>query len=182
MFTQLSIFLKKCLPVRLSFFTANELVLTCSSSHILIICSFLLKQSYLQFKTLSSISGVDFLTKVNRFEIIYDFLSIHYNFRVRLKTYTTALATTFCSLTSLFQCANWWEREIWDLFGVYFSGNSDLRRLLLDYGFEGFPLRKDFPVSGFVELAYSYSTKTCRYSSLELSQRSKLLMLQSSIF
>lgn len=179
---QFYFFISKCIPIKIVYTTTTDLVITCSSSVVLIICSFLLKQSYLQFKILSSITGLDYLSKYNRYSLIYEFLSIQYNYRLKLQVFTTSLLTTFVSITSLFNYANWWEREIWDLFGIYFIGNNDLRRILLDYGFEGFPLRKDFPVSGFVELAYSLSTKTCKYTSLELSQRSKLLTLNSAIF
>ena len=88
-----------------------------------------------------------------RFEIVYNLLSLRFNSRVRVKTYTDEL-TPIESVNDIFKAANWNEREIWDMFGVYFTNHPDLRRILTDYGFEGHPLRKDFPLSGYVECRY----------------------------
>ena len=88
-----------------------------------------------------------------RFEIVYNLLSLRFNSRVRVKTYTDEL-TPVESVNDIFKAANWNEREIWDMYGVYFTNHPDLRRILTDYGFEGHPLRKDFPLSGYVECRY----------------------------
>lgn len=88
-----------------------------------------------------------------RFEIVYNLLSLRYNSRVRVKTYTDEL-TPIESVNDIFKAANWNEREVWDMYGVYFTNHPDLRRILTDYGFEGHPLRKDFPLSGYVECRY----------------------------
>ena len=88
-----------------------------------------------------------------RFEIVYNLLSLRFNSRVRVKTYTDEL-TPIDSVNDIFKAANWNEREIWDMYGVYFTNHPDLRRILTDYGFEGHPLRKDFPLSGYVECRY----------------------------
>ena len=93
------------------------------------------------------------LCKFVLFQIVYNLLSLRYNSRIRVKTYTDEL-TPIDSVTSVFAAANWYEREIWDMFGVFFTNHPDLRRILTDYGFEGHPLRKDFPLSGYLEVYY----------------------------
>ena len=89
------------------------------------------------------------------FQIVYNLLSLRYNSRIRVKTYTDEL-TPIDSINSVFAAANWYEREIWDMFGVFFTNHPDLRRILTDYGFEGHPLRKDFPLSGYLEVNYHF--------------------------
>lgn len=86
------------------------------------------------------------------FQLVYNLLSLRYNSRIRVKTYTDEL-TPVDSICSIFKAGNWYEREVWDMFGVFFSNHPDLRRILTDYGFEGHPLRKDFPLSGYVEVS-----------------------------
>ena len=104
-----------------------------------------------QYVLLSCISGIDFLGKAYRFGVVYDLLSLTFNQRIRIKTFVNEI-TSVASVTSLYINANWWEREVWDLFGIYFENHPDLRRILTDYGFEGHPMRKDFPCYGFIEL------------------------------
>ena len=111
------------------------------------------KKSGYQYHLLSSISGVDFLGKDYRFSVVYDLLSLTYNSRLRVKVFVNEV-TSVPSVVPLYINANWWEREVWDMFGIFFSGHPDLRRLLTDYGFEGHPLRKDFPLTGHVEVRY----------------------------
>ena len=94
-------------------------------------------------------------TRISLFQIVYNLLSLRYNSRIRVKTYTDEL-TPIDSVTSVFAAANWYEREIWDMFGVFFTNHPDLRRILTDYGFEGHPLRKDFPLSGYLEVFYNF--------------------------
>jgi NADH:ubiquinone oxidoreductase subunit C len=85
--------------------------------------------------------------------VVYDLLSLVYNVRIRIKVFVDAVTPVF-SVFSVYKCADWWEREVWDMFGIYFENHPDLRRILTDYGFEGYPLRKNFPLSGFVEVRY----------------------------
>ena len=122
-----------------------------------------------QFKILTSISGVDYPMNKYRFNIVYEILSIRYNYRLRIKTFTHELLNLE-SCEKIFSAANWYECEIWDLYGVFFKNHSNLKRILTDYGFEGFPLRKDFPLSGFVEMRYNEIEKRVITESLELCQ------------
>ena len=118
---------------------------------------------------LSNISGADYPLKNKRFEIVYDLLSICFNSRIRVKTSVNELTTVESSM-SIFSAANWYEREIWDLFGIFFKNHSDLRRILTDYGFEGHPLRKDFPLSGYTEVKYSENSKRVINETIEFAQ------------
>jgi len=115
------------------------------------------------------ITAVDYPTKSQRFEIVYNLLSISHNSRIRLKTYADEV-TPVPSATGLYRGADWYEREVWDMFGVFFSGHPDLRRILTDYGFEGHPLRKDFPLTGYSEVRYDEVKKRVVYEPLQLSQ------------
>ena len=121
------------------------------------------------FKTLIDISGVDFPQRPERFEVVYHLLSIHKNLRVRVKASTDA-ATPVPSAVDVFPAANWYEREAFDLYGILFDGHPDLRRILTDYGFRGHPLRKDFPLTGFVELRYNEEQKRVVYEPVKLPQ------------
>jgi len=116
------------------------------------------------------VCGVDYPTRPNRFEVVYHLLSHRYNSRIRVKTYCDEV-TPVPSITPLFPAANWFEREAYDMFGIYFSGHPDLRRILTDYGFEGYPLRKDFPLSGYVEVRYDEEKKRIVAEPLELAQQ-----------
>jgi NADH dehydrogenase (ubiquinone) Fe-S protein 3 len=113
---------------------------------------------------------VDYPTRPNRFEVVYHFLSHRYNSRIRVKTYCDEV-TPVPSITPNFPAANWFEREAYDMFGIYFSGHPDLRRILTDYGFEGYPLRKDFPLTGYVEVRYDEEKKRIVAEPLELTQQ-----------
>lgn len=122
-----------------------------------------------QFELLTCISGVDYPMNKYRFQIVYELLSIRYNSRLRIKTFTHELFG-IDSCESLFPAAAWYECEIWDMFGVFFKNHSNLKRILTDYGFEGYPLRKDFPLSGFIEMRYNEIEKRVVNESLELCQ------------
>jgi NADH dehydrogenase (ubiquinone) Fe-S protein 3 len=122
-----------------------------------------------QFKVLNCISCVDYPTKKYRFKLIYELLSIRYNFRIRIKTFSYELLG-INSIEKLFLTSGWYECEIWDMFGVFFNGHSNLKRILTDYGFEGYPLRKDFPLSGFIEMRYNETQKRVISESIELAQ------------
>lgn len=115
------------------------------------------------------ICGVDWPERAERFEVVYNLLSLAHNHRVRVIV-TTDEATPVPSVACIWVCATWYERETWDMYGVVFEGQADLRRLLTDYGFEGHPLRKDFPLTGFVELRYDEELKRVAYGPVQLTQ------------
>ena len=115
------------------------------------------------------VTAVDYPTKNERFEVVYNLLSLQYNTRIRIKTHINEL-TPVDSLVPVYNSASWWERETWDMFGIFFANHPDLRRILTDYGFEGHPLRKDFPLSGYVEVRYDDSEKRVVTEAVELTQ------------
>lgn len=117
----------------------------------------------------ADITAVDYPTRDQRFEVVYNMLSVRHNSRIRVKTYCDE-ATPVPSITSLYDGANWYEREVYDLFGVFFVDHPDLRRILTDYGFDGHPLRKDFPLTGYTEIRYDEEKKRIVVEPLELSQ------------
>lgn len=117
----------------------------------------------------ADITAVDFPTRDQRFEVVYNLLSVRHNARIRVKTYADE-ATPVPSITSLYDGANWYEREVYDMFGVFFVDHPDLRRILTDYGFDGHPLRKDFPLTGYTEIRYDEEKKRIVVEPLELTQ------------
>jgi NADH-quinone oxidoreductase subunit C len=121
------------------------------------------------FKCLIDICGVDYPGRDKRFDVVYHLLSLHLNHRIRLKVQTDG-ETPVPSAITVFPTANWYEREAFDLYGILFSGHPDLRRILTDYGFQGHPLRKDFPLTGFVEVRYSEEQKRVVYEPVKLPQ------------
>ena len=123
----------------------------------------------LRLNQLLDICGVDYPDRIARFEVVYHLLSMANNLRLRVKL-ATDHRLPVPSLTGLYPCAGWYERETWDCYGVLFDGNPDLRRILTDYGFEGHPFRKDFPLSGHVELRYSEEHKRVVYEPVKLAQ------------
>ena len=123
----------------------------------------------LEYQQLMEIAGVDYPERPERFEVVYELLSLTRNRRIRVKL-STDEASPVPSVTSLWPVAGWLEREVYDMYGVAFAGNPDLRRILTDYGFEGHPQRKDFPLTGFVELRYSEAEKRVVYESVSLPQ------------
>lgn len=120
-------------------------------------------------KILVDLCGVDYPERTERFEVVYHLLSLSKNARIRVKV-TTDETTPVPSVTGLFSAAGWFERECWDLFGVAFAGHPDLRRILTDYGFEGHPLRKDFPLTGYTEVRYDDEQKRVVYEPVQLPQ------------
>jgi len=123
-----------------------------------------------QFKVLIAICGIDFIENLKeRFEINYNLLSIKYWNRIHIKI-RVAEFVAVPSVIKIFKNANWYEREVWDMYGIFFKNHTDLRRILTDYGFDGFPLRKDFPQTGYLELRYNYDYKHLVYEPLELAQ------------
>jgi NADH-quinone oxidoreductase subunit C len=123
----------------------------------------------LAFECLIDICGVDYPSREKRFDVVYHFLSPTQNARIRLKVGTDE-DTPVPSITGIFPGANWFEREAYDFYGILFTGHPDLRRLLTDYGFEGYPLRKDFPLTGFVEVRYDNEQKRVVYEPVRLPQ------------
>ena len=129
----------------------------------------LLNDTNCEFKQLMDLCGADYPDREERFEVVYNLLSLKHNHRIRVKVKTDE-NTPVDSVTSLFSTANWFEREAWDMYGIYFNDHPDLRRLLTDYGFEGHPLRKDFPLTGFVEMRYDETQKRVVYEPVKLTQ------------
>jgi len=115
------------------------------------------------------ICGVDYPTRSHRFEVVYNLLSHKFSSRIRVKTYADEV-TPVPTAVGVFRGADWYEREVWDMYGVFFSGHPDLRRILTDYGFEGHPLRKDFPLTGYTEVRYDEEKKRVVYEPLQLTQ------------
>ncbi|GAB4150134.1 MAG: NADH-quinone oxidoreductase subunit C [Sphingomonadales bacterium] len=147
----------------------GELTLQARADQIVKVLSFLRDDSECKFKQLIDICGADYPERSQRFDIVYHLLSLHQNHRIRVKVQTDE-KTPVPSVVDVFPVANWFERETWDMYGVMFTGHPDLRRILTDYGFEGFPLRKDFPLTGFVELRYSEEEKRVVYEPVKLTQ------------
>ena len=161
--------IKTIMPV-LSFYNLKkENTLVVLNSNLLFCLTFLKNHIGYQYKLLTCISGVDFLNKKYRFSVVYDLLSLTFNNRLRVKLFLNETTILFSSV-NVFLNANWWEREIWDLYGLFFDKHPDLRRILTDYGFEGHPMRKDFPLSGFVEVRYDETKKRIVTESIELTQ------------
>ena len=123
----------------------------------------------LQFKQLSDVTAVDYPERAQRVEVVYQMLSLALNARIRVLT-SVEDGDIVPSVIDLFASANWAEREVWDMFGIFFSGHPDLRRLLTDYGFEGHPLRKDFPLTGYVEVRYNDTERRVVYEPVHLTQ------------
>jgi len=147
----------------------DELMITIKREDILGVLKFLRDDANCQFKQLMDLCGVDFPEEDERFCVVYNLLSLTHNNRIRVKTWTDE-NTPVASATQLFSSAGWWERETWDLYGIYFADHPDLRRILTDYGFEGHPLRKDFPLTGYVELRYDDEQKRVVYEPVHLTQ------------
>ena len=150
-------------------FESGELVVGARLEAIDRVLKFLRDDINCQFKLLMDVCGVDYPEREQRFEIVYNLLSLTHNQRIRIKVACDE-DTPVPTVTGVFSSADWWEREVWDLFGVMFSGHPDLRRILTDYGFEGHPLRKDFPLTGYVEMRYDDEKKRVVYEPVKLTQ------------
>ena len=147
----------------------GELCLNAKTDDIVRVLMLLRDDVSCSFKQLVDICGVDYPERTPRFEIVYNLLSLTNNNRIRVKVRTDQ-DTPVPTVTEVYSSANWWEREAWDLFGIYFSGHPDLRRILTDYGFEGHPLRKDFPLTGYKEIRYDDEKKRVVYEPVKLTQ------------
>ena len=152
--TEFGKYVAECMPKyvqKVQLTAGDELEILIAPEGVVPVLSFLKDHHNAQFASLADIAGVDIPTREFRFEIVYNLLSLRYNARIRVKTYTDEM-TPIDTANDVFKAANWYEREIWDMYGVFFANHPDLRRILTDYGFEGHPLRKDFPLSGYIEV------------------------------
>jgi NADH-quinone oxidoreductase subunit C len=147
----------------------GELMVTVRREALLRVLAFLRDDPRCLFAMLVDICGVDYPDRAERFDVVYNLLSLKHNLRIRLKV-STDEETPVPSVTSIYSAAGWFERETWDLYGVYFADHPDLRRILTDYGFEGHPMRKDFPLTGYVELRYDETQKRVVYEPVRLKQ------------
>ena len=150
-----------------STFINDELVITVPRDAIVSVLMSLRDKS--GFETIMDVTAVDYPERPKRFEVVYNLLSMTKNLRVRIKL-TTDEQKAVPSIVSVYPAANWFEREVYDLYGVMFSGHPDLRRIMTDYGFEGHPLRKDFPLTGYVEVRYDDEQKRVIYEPVKLTQ------------
>ena len=147
----------------------GELMLRTTPANVIKVMSFLRDDSRCAFRQMVDVCGVDYLGREPRFDVVYNLLSTSANLRVRVKVATDE-RTPVPSMVSLYPGAGWFEREVWDMYGVLFHGNPDLRRILTDYGFDGHPLRKDFPLTGYVEVRYDDAQKRVVYEPVKLNQ------------
>ena len=147
----------------------GELNVETTVDDIIRVLKFLRDDASCQFKSLMDVCGVDYPEQEKRFEVNYNLLSYKHNQRIRIKVRTDE-DTPVPSVSTVFPTASWFERECWDMYGVFFSEHPDLRRLLTDYGFEGHPLRKDFPLTGYVEVRYDDEQKRVVYEPVKLTQ------------
>jgi NADH-quinone oxidoreductase subunit C len=147
----------------------GELTVTVAANEIVPLVRFLRDDPRLAFINLTDVCGVDWPQREKRFDVVYHLLSPHHNARIRVKIATDE-STPVPSITAVFPGADWFEREAYDFYGILFTGHPDLRRILTDYGFEGHPLRKDFPLTGYVEVRYDDEQKRVVYEPVRLAQ------------
>lgn len=161
--------LKKFFPQLIGYIVNGELIIKIQSQKILKLLNFLKNHTNGQFKVLSDICAVDYPFQEKRFEVVYNLLSINYNSRITIVV-SVDEKTPIDSCTDIYSAAGWFEREVWDMFGIFFIGHKDLRRILTDYGFKGHPLRKDFPLTGFTEIRYYDFEKRIILEEVSLAQ------------
>ncbi|WP_181040062.1 NADH-quinone oxidoreductase subunit C [Paremcibacter congregatus] len=147
----------------------GELTLTARADKIVTILTHLRDESSCKFVQLVDVCGVDYPERPKRFDVVYHLLSLKHNIRLRIKVEADD-ETPVPSVVEVFPSASWYEREVWDMYGVMFDNHPDLRRILTDYGFQGHPQRKDFPLTGYVELRYSEEEKRVVYEPVSLPQ------------
>ena len=156
----------------------GELVIIVPHTLVFQVLSFLKLHTTTQYKVLADMTAIDYPEKEKRFEVVYNLLSVSFNSRIRVKTYVNEM-TALPTVSSIFPCSNWLEREIWDMYGIYFTQHNDLRRILTDYGFEGHPLRKDFPLNGYISVRYDDVNKIVVCEPTELSQEFRTFNFQT---
>jgi NADH:ubiquinone oxidoreductase subunit C len=162
-------YLKKNFPQSLSYVLNGELFIKIPFQKLSKFLFFLKQHTQCQYKILSDICAVDYPWKKNRFELFYNLLSLTFNSRITV-ILNIDEQTSVESITNIYNVSGWFEREIWDLFGIFFYNNKDLRRILTDYGFKGHPLRKDFPLTGYTEVRYSHIEKRILVDEVSLTQ------------
>ena len=168
---------KNCNPTEISD-EFNQLQISISADQILDVVDFIKNDEACEFRQITDIAGVDFPDRQKRFDVIYHFLSFKHNSRLRIKI-IIGEDESIPSITSIFPAANWFEREAFDMYGIQFKDHPDLRRILTDYGFEGYPLRKDFPLSGNVEIRYDEIDKKIIHEPVNLQQDFRSFDIQS---
>jgi NADH-quinone oxidoreductase subunit C len=156
----------------------DELTIEIARDKIVETLTFLRDNARCRFEVLIDICGVDWPAREQRFDVVYHLLSPRLNQRIRVKLKTDE-ATPVASVVEVYPAANWFEREAYDMYGILFSGHPDLRRLLTDYGFQGHPLRKDFPLTGYVEVRYDDEQKRVVYEPVELTQEFRTFDFES---
>ena len=156
----------------------GELTLSIAPKDTLSVIRLLRDDAQLKFTCIIDICGVDYPERENRFDVVYHFLSVSQNMRIRVKLEVDE-ETPVPSIVGLFEGAHWFEREAYDMYGILFEGHPDLRRLLTDYGFQGYPLRKDFPTTGYVEVRYDETQKRVVYEPVKLAQEMRNFDFQS---
>jgi NADH-quinone oxidoreductase subunit C len=156
----------------------DELTIDIARDTIAPVLTFLRDDARCRFEVLIDICGVDWPAREQRFDVVYHLLSPRLNQRIRVKLKTDE-ATPVASVIEVYPAANWFEREAYDMYGILFSGHPDLRRLLTDYGFQGHPLRKDFPLTGYVEVRYDDEQKRVVYEPVELTQEFRTFDFES---
>ena len=180
-YTSYAAYIQKSLPKLITKTTIwkDEIILHSKPEYLRTVILYLRDHKNCQFKQISDLTVVDYPSRENRFEVVYNLTSYTTNNRLRLKIDTDEF-NPVPSITDLHSSANWFEREAWDLFGVRFSGHPDLRRILTDYGFEGHPFRKDFPMTGYVECRYDEEKKRVVTEPLEMTQEFRKFNFDSS--
>ncbi|KAK6205313.1 uncharacterized protein RJT21DRAFT_117783 [Scheffersomyces amazonensis] len=176
-------YIMACLPKYIQQFSVwkDELTIYVAPSALRPTMVFLKNHTSSQFKSCMDVTAADYPSRTNRFDVVYNLLSVRHNSRIRVKTYASETSAV-PSIVPIFQGANWFERETYDLFGVFFEGHPDLRRIMTDYGFEGHPLRKDFPTTGYTEVRYDEEKKRVVYEPLELTQAWRNFTVGSSVW
>jgi NADH dehydrogenase (ubiquinone) Fe-S protein 3 len=147
----------------------SDIIIYIYPQYLLLFSNFVKKHYKLQYTQLVDLLAIDFINKKSRFIILYNLLSIKFNKRLFIKSYTNDLKPII-SIAVNYKSSCWLEREVWDMFGIFFFNHPDLRRILTDYSFENYPLRKDYPLSGYLEVRYDDERKRIIYENLELSQ------------
>ena len=161
-----------------SVISKEEVTIYTTPEYIVPLLTFLKTHTNSQYEVLMDMTAVDYPERENRFEVVYILLSVKYNSRLIVKLSVDEV-TPVPTVENVYASAGWYERETWDMFGIFFQENKDLRRILTDYGFEGYPLRKDFPLSGYTEVRYDDSVRRVVVEPLELTQEFRLFDFSS---
>lgn len=172
-------YLKQIFPQSFGYIYNGELYFKIPANLLKKFIFFCKNHSQTQFKLLSDICVIDYPWKKKRFKLYYNLLSIQFNSRLVIIVNTDE-QNSIESICSIYNAANWFEREIWDMFGIYFTGHFDLRRILTDYGFKGYPLRKDFPLTGYTEVRYFYNEKRILVEPVSLNQDYRIFYFNNS--